>query len=239
MPRTCPDCGTSVEYSTRTAYVLNGSCGQCGLVLTVLEDAPGTPSGAPPVGTTIGSSPRGSASRGNEPPCPACGAPLGFHASSSGGIEGTCTGCGASSEYVPAGSAAREDAPMRGRRPERPSFSGGGGGGSFPSQARPCRECGGPLRFSTTPDGTVAGECGSCGNKFVLPPRRDGDGGGRGGGGRRFDRGSGPRFGGGGGRRDGPPRYGRPPGGPGRFRPREDRGGDSDEERPRRRPRRE
>lgn len=209
MPRTCPDCGTSVEYSTRTAYVLNGTCGQCGLVLTVVQDAPGTPSGAPPAGTTTARPAGDTTAHGTEPPCPACGSALTFRSGSAGGIEATCAGCGANATYVPAGSAPRgEFAPER-RRPERSSGPGGG----FPSSnARPCRECGGPLRFSTNPDGTVAAECGQCGNRFVLPPRRDSDGGG---GGRRFDRGSRPPF-----RGSGSPRSyaGRPSGG--RFRPR-------------------
>ncbi len=232
MARTCPDCGTSVEYSTRTAYVLNGTCGQCGLVLTVVQDAPGTPSGAPPTGA-VPATPRAAGettARAGEPPCPACGSALTFRSSSGGGIEATCTGCGAAASYVPAGSAPRGEFAARRPRPERSGDSSGG----FPaSRARPCRECGGPLRFSTNPDGTVAAECGQCGNRFVLPPRRDSDEGGRGGGGRRFDRGSRPPFRGSG----GPRSYGRPPGG--RYRPREERSGDSDDERPRRRPRRE
>ena len=41
-------------------------------------------------------------------------------------------------------------------------------------RARPCRECGAPLRFSTGPDGAISGECDACGNKFTLPPKREG-----------------------------------------------------------------
>jgi ribosomal protein S27AE len=230
MARTCPDCGTAVEYSTHTAYVLNGTCGQCGLVLTVMQDAPGSASApaGPPTDRAPGEA---RPARGSEPPCPACGSALAFQVSSGGGIEATCSGCGATAQYVPVGAERHGEFPVGRRRPERPSDSGPGFG---PSRARPCRECGGPLRFTTTPDGTVSGECESCGNRFVLPPRRDGDGGRGGGGGRRFDRNGGPRYGGGGG---GGRRYGRPP--PGRFRPRERRDDDSEDERPRRRPRRE
>ena len=227
MARTCPDCGTSVEYSTRTAYVLNGTCGQCGLVLTVLQDAPGTPAGPPAVSAGVPSGP-GPTAHGSAVPCPACGEGLTFRSGPAGGVEATCTGCGANASFVPAGSAPRGEFPTGRRRPERPSESGAG----FPaSRARPCRECGGPLRFSTNPDGTVAAECGQCGNRFVLPPRRDSDGGR--GDGRRFERGPRPPYRGSG----GPRSYGRASGG--RFRPREDRDDDAEDERPRRRPRRE
>jgi hypothetical protein len=240
MTRTCPDCGTAMDYDARTAYVLRGTCGQCGHAHTILQDGPvpgATPDGGPSGPLAEGIDPaRGASIRSapipapNGPECDACGSSLTFRASSAHGIEATCSGCGAISSFVPAGA---PGADFRRGRPNRPEAPPEMGRGFSSPQARPCRECGGPLRFTTTPDGTVAGECGSCGNRFVLPPRRDSDGGRGGGGARRFDRGSGPRFGGRGGSRP----YGRPPGG--RFRPREDRGGDGEDERPRRRPRRE
>jgi len=221
-----------MEYDARTTTVLTGTCGGCGHQLTVLQE------GAGPAPTEPGTAGGPDAARSWKtaapatagPPCQACGAPLTFRSSGGPGVEATCTGCGAVSSYVPAGMAPREF-PRRGApRPERSDDSGPG---FRPSNARPCRECGGPLRFTTAPDGTISGECGSCGNRFTLPPRRESDGG-RGGGARRFERGP-PRgkFGGRGGSRP----YGRPPGGGfGRRQSRDD--GDEDE-RPRRRPRRE
>ena len=238
MTRTCPDCGSAVEYASRTALVLEGSCSGCGHVLTVMQNLPdGTP--APAGDGADASSGKGRASArgeaggwsGPRPTCVTCGAAMTFHAAGEG-IQGVCSGCGLASGYVPEGSSGPESRP---RRPPRFEPSGEDRGGFGPARARPCRECGGPLRFSTAPDGTISGECGSCGNRFTLPPRRDGPGGRGDSGGRRFDRGSGPRFG-----RGGPPRrYGRPSGAG--FRPRERREDRDDEgdERPRRRPRRE
>jgi hypothetical protein len=233
-----------MEYEARSAYVLTGNCGQCGHQLTILQDggAPPSDASAPVPDAAGGGSSEArrtwkASAPADGPPCQACGAPLTFRSSGGPGIEATCTGCGAVSSFVPAGMVDRESPRMRAPRPDRPDDSGPG---FRSSNARPCRECGGPLRFSTAPDGTISGECGSCGNRFTLPPRREfgGDRGDRGGGGggRRFDRGP-PRgkFGGRGGSRP----YGRPPGTGGRFRPRENRDDGDGEERPRRRPRRE
>ncbi len=243
MTRTCPDCGTAMEYDARTTTVLTGTCGGCGHELTVLQagSMPSPEGGAPAAesageGATETSRSWKTASQALAgPPCQACGASLTFRSSGGSGIEATCTGCGAVSSYVPAGMAPRES-PRRGApRAERSDDSGPG---FRSSNARPCRECGGPLRFSTAPDGTISGECGSCGNRFTLPPRREfdgGRGGGGGGGGRRFEQRGPPRgkFGGRGGSRP----YSRPPGGGYRRREGSD-DGDGDE-RPRRRPRRE
>ncbi len=240
MARTCPDCGTAMEYDARTTTVLTGTCGGCGHQLTVLQagGAPG-PDGA-------ASAPEATGDSGSEsprswktaspavsgPPCQACGAALTFRSTGGPGIEASCTGCGAISSYVPAGMAPREFPRRAAPRDERSDESGPG---FRSSNARPCRECGGPLRFSTAPDGTISGECGSCGNRFTLPPRREFDGGrGGGGGARRFERGP-PRgkFGGRGGSRP----YGRPPGAG--FRRRESSDDGDGDERPKRRPRRE
>jgi translation initiation factor IF-2 len=230
-----------MEFDARPTTVLTGSCGSCGHQLTILQDgAPPSADGSVPAVDAMGSGGktwRATAPAVEGPPCQACGEPLSFRSSGGPNVEATCSGCGAVSSYVPAGMAPREFTPRSRPRPERSDDSGPG----FRSpNARPCRECGGPLRFSTAPDGTISGECGSCGNRFTLPPRREFGGGDRGGGARRYDRGP-PRgkFGGRGGSRP----YGRPPGGGGGYRRREgggDRDGDGDgDDRPRRRPRRE
>jgi hypothetical protein len=225
MTRTCPDCGTPMEYDTRTTTVLMGTCGGCGHQLMVLQNG-GMPAGGPE--GAMPSPTEGVASPPEGPPCPACGAALTFRSAGGPRMEATCTGCGAVTAYVPAGSAPREFPRREGPRPGRFDDSGPG---FRSSNARPCRECGGPLRFTTAPDGTISGECTSCGNRFILPPRRDFEGGR--GGGRRFDRGP-PRgkYAG----RSGPRSYGRPPARG--FRRREERDEDEDD-RPRRRPRRE
>lgn len=238
MTRTCPHCGSAVDYGTRNAVVLEGSCTGCGHAITVLQSL-GEGETSPEATGAQGRPEPGRASEGAEasgwsgprPTCGTCGATLTFH-SAGAGIQGVCSGCGLTSGYFPQESVRPE---FRGGRPPRGEARSEERGEGGPSRARPCRECGGPLRFSTAPDGTISAECGSCGNRFTLPPRRDSPGGRGDRGGRGFDRGGGPRFG-----RGGPPRrYGRPSGGA--FRPRErreDRDQDSDD-RPRRRPRRE
>ncbi len=238
MTRTCPDCGSPVDYASRTEVVLEGACAGCGHTITVLQHPgaggpPGTgvridgpterEEGVAPVEATGWAGPR--------PACEGCGAPLTFRVAGVG-VQGFCSSCGLTSEFHPERVPAREP---RSRRPPRFEPAAEGRGGYGPTRtARPCRECGGPLRFSTAPDGTISGECDQCGNRFTLPPRRDSPPGRREGD-RRFDRGTASRFG----RRGPPRRYGRAPGAG--YRPREgrrDRDGDEDD-RPRRRPRRE
>ncbi len=222
MADACPDCGTEMGYEVRTARVRTGTCGACHHAFAIVE---GTetflPPGAPaPEGAAPAPAPGG-------PECDECGSPLVLRATLDGGLEASCPECETRSLFVPADAAARgpppSDRPPRGpRREDR-------GGRDFGRTARPCRECGGPLRFSTDDEGRVVGECGSCGNRFVLPPRRD-------------DRRSGPpryvpRPGGGYSPRD---RSGPPPrrGGP-RFERRGRRDDDEDDDRSeRRRPRR-
>jgi hypothetical protein len=240
-----------MEYDARPATVLMGSCGSCGHQLTILQGggessadggvSPPDPSHGADAGTLHAW--KATAPAVDGPPCPACGEALTFRSGGGPNIEATCSGCGATSSYVPAGMAPREFSrrepprPERSERPARFERSDDSEPGFRNANARPCRECGGALRFSTAPDGTISGECGSCGNRFTLPPRRDFGGGDRGGG-RRFEQRAGPprgKFGGHVGSRP----YGRPPGGGGGFRRREggeDRDGD---DRPRRRPRRE
>lgn len=230
MTRTCPDCGTAVDYTVRTASVLSGTCKQCGRAHTILQDTSATSPGIEHSGpeATGGPAEEGhgtgrtgiAASMVDGPTCAVCGSLLMFHASPGRGMDATCSGCGAHSAYI---LAEPESGGFRRMRAPQPNPVGQGSQGFPSSRARPCRECGGPLRFSTSPDGTISGECGSCGNRFTLPRRNDSEGGSRGRGGARFDRRSGPSFGRGG----GPRSYGRPP--PGRFRRREsdpDRDGD-------------
>jgi hypothetical protein len=249
MEASCPDCGGSAALAARTSRVFTGTCGGCGHTFMVVQDAPvegqgsvsegaDEPTGGPRAGAaTPGGMAAGS---GEGPGCGKCGAALTLRASSDASIQGSCVSCGATFSYELA-------------RPEFPPSAGGGrreharperGPGFGPSRARPCRECGAPLRFSTGPDGTVTGECTSCGNRFTLPQRRE------------FDRGGGPRdrrAGPGGGfspRGRGPPSWQRRREGGGRpnFRsspsvyrrtPRRDDDEDDDGDRRRRRPRRE
>ncbi|MFZ0698577.1 MAG: hypothetical protein WAN74_00030 [Thermoplasmata archaeon] len=242
MTQTCPECGTPVEYVERAAQVLTGSCTDCGHAFTILQGSSADAPNLPPRGARVALRPdteEGSEVGGDRPKCEDCGSTLSFRASPSGGVEGICPGCQSKFGYTPAG-AEMESAPRM--RPPRGRPSPGRDSDFEAPRTRPCRECGGPLRFSTNPDGTVAGECGSCGNKFTLPPRRDDEGGrGERGGGRPFNRNFAPRSGGrGGGRyspgggRGGPRRFDSPRGPP---RGRDgDRGDDRDDYRKRRRP---
>ncbi len=239
MTSTCPDCGTAVEVSVRSARMMSGTCPDCGRPMLVIQEiSPLAGDEAAAEGTTV-VAPGVSPPAPDGPTCGKCHAPVGFRSTDEEGIEAVCRSCGTTVAYVLA--EADREAPSyppsdRGRRPPpRPrdrEF------GSAPP-TRPCRECGGALRFSTNPDGTVAGECSSCGNRFSLPPRSEGRG--RGGGGGW----SGDRRGGGGfrpgGRREWTPGGGRgrgPPDGGFRRRPsfRRADSGDRDDRR-RRRPR--
>lgn len=242
MTQTCPDCGTPVEYVERAAQVLTGNCTDCGHAFTILQSAGGETSNLPARGSRVAHAPEpeeGSDIGGDRPRCEDCGSTLTFRITEGRGVEGICPGCQSKFGFAPTGEGAGSGPPTRAPR-GRPSA---GRDSDFDSpRTRPCRECGGPLRFSTNPDGTVAGECSSCGNKFTLPPRRE-DAGGHGerSGGRPFNRSFGGRPGGRGagrwppgGGRGGPRRFDAPRGPP---RGRDgDRGDDRDDYRKRRRP---
>ncbi len=250
MAKSCPACGAEVDYVDRPARVLAGTCRGCGQALTILQEGPAAaegPESPAPKEASVGMEgevPGAAAKPGRPshpvPICRACGASLTFHSSSGGRIEAVCTDCGATDTYLLAtGAERRPRAPLEARG--RPADMGAPG---FPgSRARPCRQCGAPLRFTTGAEGTVTGECTSCGNRFTLPPRQD-RGGGRGGRERpgRYGAGSSSRYrargtwsgGSGGGK---PRRFGPPSG---RFRRREPEGegnGDDGTARKRRRPR--
>ena len=160
--------------------MLTGSCTGCGHSFTLLEGAvePGRRS-TRPRWSVHGSGDLSEVSAPAEgPPCSLCGAPLEVTASP-GGLAAVCSGCRTSFQFVLQND---EEPPMR-RPPRRESFRDNDRGGFDAPRARPCRACGGPLQFTTTPEGLVTGTCASCGNRFTLPPRREdgGRGGGRGG----------------------------------------------------------
>lgn len=230
MSNSCPDCGATVEFSATPARVLHGDCAGCGHAFTILEGMPPIPPGrasGPSEGAGAGTAPE-------VPACGTCGAPLSIRTSSDTTLEAVCTSCSSRFSYsLETPPSDREPA----RRPRRFEPAARERGGYDRPPSRPCRECGGTLQFTTTPDGLVTGECAQCGNRFTLPPRREG-------GGRPPFRRPGrsgfrPRYGGGGGySRGGPPRSG---GGSRPYR-RRDSSRDDDEDddgRRRRRPRRE
>jgi len=229
----CPGCGAEVEYTVETTRVLTGTCGQCHRVTTLVEGPlpPGTPS---PAGAGSDEEAPTTAAPLGGPECAECGSPLTVAVRPDGSLEVSCEECETTSRFVPEGARPPPGGHDRSDRPDRRRSRESGEDGS--PRARPCRQCGAPLTFTTDDDGQLVGECRSCGNRFTLPPRRD-DFGGRGGGGRFPSR--------------GPPRYGRRPGGwsggegrryggtrrpPGRAPEGSD---DSDDRRRRRRPRRE
>jgi hypothetical protein len=171
----CPGCGAGAEFEARTVQVLRGSCPGCGKAFTIVEDDRLTPGGVGgdsgaegPSGPTSETNAAPSPGASSGPPCGSCGAALTLRSASSEGIQAACGSCGAAFTYVLASPSApgprRSFAPRRG--PPRDEGSGFG-----PPRSRPCRECGGPLRFSTDAEGNVTGECSSCGNRFTLPPR--------------------------------------------------------------------
>jgi len=237
---TCPGCGGAVSYEAQETRVLTGTCPGCHRVTTLVEGP--LPLGTPPAGAA-GSSSAQASGPATGPECAECGSVLTVSAREDGMLEVSCSECETTTTFVPEGSAPprpprdRGDRGGRYERPRgRPSMDEGR------PNARPCRQCGAPLTFTTDDTGTLIGECASCGNRFTLPARREGGFGGdrRGGGGYggrgppRYGRGGGGysgRSGGSGGRGGGysrgPPRYGR----------RDDN--DGDDTKRRKRPRRE
>jgi len=217
--------------------MLTGSCSGCGHSFTLLEGIvePGRGAASPSEAVTSAEEASNLPEPSEGPPCSLCGAPLTVTAAP-GGLAATCSGCSSTFQFI---LQTESERPFR-RPPSRGGFREEGRGGFEAPRARPCRACGGPLQFTTSPEGLVTGTCASCGNRFTLPPRRDDQGGGRGG---RFGGRGGyaprPRGGAGWGRSSGDrgatPRF-RPRSQP--FRRRESRRDDDEEQsstRPRRR----
>jgi uncharacterized membrane protein YgcG len=237
MSVSCPGCGQEVPVTEREVTLLSGACPGCARDVVVWSSTAGS---APTEEAVETAAPALSVTHqdGDED----CDGTLSLVVGDKGKLVGTCSDCGSEFIFTLETGAAEEeesedeDRPRPAfRRAPRPSGDRPAFDDREAPRGRPCRKCGGTLRFETGDDGNVTGTCSSCGNTFTLPPRRDDRGGGGGyrgggGGGYRGGGGGGYRGGGGGGFR-GPPRGGggRPP-----FRRRTDRD-DGDDDRPRRR----
>lgn len=168
MADTCPACGAEMEYSERAVTLRTGTCPSCAKAFAFVEGstlsdhlpAPGESSGATLVGAPVEVAE-------DAPECDECGSALAFRTGRNGAILGVCSECETTTVYRPASESATEE---RERRAPRAEFQGPGG-----PRSRPCRKCGAPLRFSTTDDGLLVGECDACGNRFTLPPRESSD----------------------------------------------------------------
>lgn len=174
MGAVCPECGAEAAFVERKARVLQGSCVGCGRAFTIVQEAPSPVGDHAATDTSLSqaTSEEGARPSPSEPPelrvpgpaCAVCGATLTLTAKSGTSFEARCHSCSTTLTYVlatgPVSGPFRRGPP----REDRPTFR--------TPRARPCRECGGPLSFSTDDDGNVTGECASCGNRFTLPPRR-------------------------------------------------------------------
>jgi len=177
VTNSCPDCGSAVEYADRNVRLRTGNCEQCGHPVTIVEEAftslPRTTSPVPgadkPEPTGSEEEPGAGSPSSIGVNCRECGAQLTLRSASATKLEAACPDCDTTLTFVLAGTPSAESE-------ERPRFTrerGSREGPSGPSRSRPCRECGGTLKFTTGEDGMVTGECTSCGNRFVLPPRED------------------------------------------------------------------
>lgn len=211
--KSCPSCGSTLEYEKVPAELESAHCATCDRQFTLV-----TPGSGPATIVSESDSEEETPAGAVGLSCTECGEPMELEISGGDRIQAVCTSCEHTAEFVLRGTeppARPEFRPQARGRPER--------GG----MVRPCRKCGGPLSFSQDEDGNTVGECGSCGNRFTMPPRTDS--GGRGGPprGRSFRGGDGGRRGYSGGDRGGSWRPSR-----GRFG--RDRDSD-DDDRPRRR----
>ncbi len=168
MTDTCPACGAEMEYSERAVTLRTGTCPSCAKAFAFVEGAtladhlppPDERTGATPVGAPIEVAE-------DSPECDECGTLLAFRTGRKGAILAVCSECETTTVYRAASEAAPEG---RDRAVSSRDFGGPGA-----PRSRPCRKCGAPLRFSTTEDGLLVGECDSCGNRFTLPPRGGSD----------------------------------------------------------------
>ena len=220
----CPECGAEMEFSVEEAKVLTGTCGACHHLTTLVQGPlPLGTSTAP--GTMPSDEEAAPVASGLE--CSECGSPLTVEATPDGSIQVTCSDCETVARFVPE---------ERGRpsRPPRDDRAGDDRERGGPPRSRPCRQCGAPLTFTTDENGQLTGECSSCGNRFTLPPRREGDRGPSRGGRGRFGNRPPPRYdrGGRGGWSSGGSGYGRRSG---TYRPRGPRNDDEDDSDNRRR----
>ncbi len=183
MVSSCPGCGAAVEFAPRSVLAVHGTCGACGGTFTIVqpEAVVGQPTPTPQSGELGGAPGRAREGGGTAPqttalpgpPCRNCGTALALRRWTRDTAEAVCPSCGESVAY-------RTGYPSRG--PPREGFGGRDRARPFPApRGRPCRECGGPLTFSTDAAGVVTGTCAKCGNRFTLPPRsrdrREGPGG--------------------------------------------------------------
>ncbi len=185
----CPHCGSEVSFAVEEARVLTGTCPSCQKVTTLFE-------GPVPLGSAGPEAAPGEAAEKGEDTgleCSECGGSLTIEPSPDGSIEVACTECETVARYVP-----EERGSPRGPSEEGPrSRPGRDRERASPGpRSRPCRQCGAPLTFTTDENGQLTGECASCGNRFTLPPRTDGYGGGNRGPPRRYGSRPGPRYGG-------------------------------------------
>jgi hypothetical protein len=167
-----------MELASQPAQLLTGTCAGCGHSFTMLEGVVEAGRGERR-SQSSGSSAEDTAEESESPtgpPCSLCGAPLEISASP-GGLSAVCSGCSSAFQFVLRTDAER---PVR-RAPIRESYRREDRNGPEGPRARPCRNCGGPLQFTTSPEGLVTGTCASCGNRFTLPPRREEGGRNRGG----------------------------------------------------------
>jgi len=178
MGGSCPSCGAPAEFAPQGAVVLQGTCPECGGQFTVVRNtstvtggAPDSSQPSPPARVASGAGwipPTPKTGSGPGPVCAVCGSSLVLRSWSETAVEAACSACSATVMYrsipIPEESGARTS---RGHTSRDRDLAFG------PSSGRPCRECGGPLRFSTDADGSLVGECPKCGNRFTLPPRRE------------------------------------------------------------------
>jgi hypothetical protein len=178
MEKSCPECGAPVDFVPTAAQMQSGTCSGCQHTILILA-AGGPPLVAPALPPEEGSAASGPSI---EVKCPECGTATELSLKGRGAIAAECDVCDQTFVFR----LQKTDAEPETERPERPAFrprprddDRGDDRRGGADRARPCRECGGPLRFETNEDGGVTGICDSCGNRFTLPRRTDG--GGRGG----------------------------------------------------------